>query len=77
MDQDHFRINVARYAGKGYAGAPRYTHLFATEIPGPTEDKAVEVFKELEQRFPAPEFEVTVTEWRYRGFTRDWHNGEV
>lgn len=76
MHQDHYRINVARRDGVGYAGAPRYVHLFATEVEGPSEDRAMAVYKEIASRFPEPEFSVEVTEWRYRGFTRDWRNGE-
>ncbi|BAP15811.1 hypothetical protein AVU67_gp05 [Ralstonia phage RSJ2] len=71
MDQDHFRINVAKAAGPTWdKKGTRYLHFFSVDVPGPTEDRAVEVYKELDKAFPYPEYEVSVTEWRIRGSSR-------
>lgn len=52
-----YEINVAR---KGKDG--RYRHLFATDIRSiPTESRAKELYKMFKEKFPEPEYDITVT----------------
>jgi hypothetical protein len=59
--QSHYEINVSRLAS---TGRKRYVHLFAT---APRSciwiEQARDVLRELTARFPAPEFQVTCTNY--------------
>ena len=68
----HYQINVARAipGSKAYGGGPTYTHLFATDpMSGHYWDaaQAMAVLSLMQEKFPAPEYSVTMTHWRCSG----------
>lgn len=63
----YYEINVAQQTPSAL-GAPGYQHFFAThERSCVSERDARRVYQEIKARFPAPEFDVTVTCWELRG----------
>lgn len=67
MKPSVYRINVAQDSGRKLFGTNEtaYVGLFATEIQD--QGIAFEVAKELRDRFPAPEFNVSMTYWKCSG----------
>jgi len=65
--ESHFCINVAEQRGTGWRGEPSYHHLFNTDIV--SESQARHVFGLLAERFPAPQYRVTIVHWETVGRT--------
>lgn len=71
--ESFWRINVAAISGKNWDGTEdRYVHFFKVDVSGCMESGAKAVFNELKERFPMPDFKVTVTYWNIGGSNRDW-----
>lgn len=71
--QSHYKINVAKLAViDTYTNRPLYRHLFATDGGLVNEAFAAIVFREIKERFPAPEYNVTITYMRATGDRLNW-----
>lgn len=60
--QSHYCMNVARDTGRAaWDGGRSYSHFCAIELGACSSDIAKEKARDIAERFPAPEFHVTLT----------------
>lgn len=60
--QDHYSINIARRRGQ----TDNYFH-HARMVVTVLEPVAKAILADTRERYPSPEFKVTMTHWTYRG----------
>ena len=65
----NYIINVSKKQAKpSWDGLPAYSHLFATaEHSLTTEAQARELLSVFVEKFPAPEYQLTLTRWEKQG----------
>jgi hypothetical protein len=71
VNEDHFSINVARRVKPDTAEfGPYHQHVMRITVPATkTKKEAIEVYDGVCERYPEPEFKVTLTQNVYRGRT--------
>lgn len=70
--ESFWSINVAAKHGRDWEGKDKYAHFFKVDIKGHQVSEAQAVFDELKERFPEPDFKITVTRWEVTGSHVNW-----
>lgn len=70
--QSHYEINIAKAhpTRKAFGGGPAYEHFARVQLPHMKAHEAYAVADaaDFARRFPAPDFNVSMTYWEGRGF---------
>lgn len=66
MSRDGYHLNVARLETK-MDRVPRYYHYCGIALGTDLLDHILPIAKDIIKRFPAPEFNCTLTHWQSRG----------
>jgi hypothetical protein len=72
-----FKLNIAQRGPKpGWDGKPQYFHFALVELPSHRESEAILLAQHFAEKFPAPEFSLTLTHWQTRGVDVEWRFSE-